>query len=30
MDMAQISDITLFRFSRAGSRQLRIYTLRLQ
>lgn len=30
MDMAHISDITLFRYSRDGSRQLRIYRLRLQ
>jgi VanZ family protein len=30
MDMAQISDITLFRGGRAGSRHLRVYSLRLE
>jgi VanZ family protein len=30
MNMAQISDITLFRGDRTGSRHLRIYTLRLE
>ena len=30
MDMAHISDITLFRGSTTGSRQLRVYSLRLE
>jgi hypothetical protein len=30
MDMAHISDITLFRGSKSGSRQLRVYSMRLE
>ena len=30
MDMARISDITLFRSGHTGSRHMRIYTLRLE